>query len=47
VAGDAERAADLRRRLGERFGLADAEVLVTAACNREAEVRIDAGERSV
>jgi beta-RFAP synthase len=47
VAGDAERAADLRRRLGERFGLADAEVLVTAAYNSGVEVKIDAGERPV
>ena len=45
VVGDAERAADLRRRLAERFGLADAAVLVTVACNRGAEVVIDGRAR--
>jgi beta-RFAP synthase len=44
VSGDAERAADLRRRLCERFGLADAEVLVTAACNRGADMVMDGHE---
>jgi beta-RFAP synthase len=45
VVGDAERAADLRRRLCERFGLADTEVLLTEACNRGAEIVHDGCER--
>jgi beta-RFAP synthase len=46
VVGDVERAADLRRRLRERFGLADVEVLVTTACNRGAEVVMDGREHT-
>ncbi len=34
VVGDEDRAADLRRRLAERFGLGPAEVWTTAGCNR-------------
>jgi beta-RFAP synthase len=41
VAGDPERAAALRRRLCERFGLGGTEVLVTAACNRGTEAVIE------
>ncbi len=33
VVGDEDRAADLRRRLAERFGLGPAEVWTTAGCN--------------
>ena len=38
VVGDEDRAADLRRRLAERFGLGPAEVWITAACNHGAVV---------
>jgi beta-RFAP synthase len=46
VVADAERATELKRRLCERFGLEEAEILVTAGCNRGEEVVIDAREPS-
>ena len=38
VVGDEDRAADLRRRLAERFGLGPAEAWTTAGCNRGSDV---------
>ncbi len=47
VVGDEEHAADLRRRLCERFGLAAGDVLITQACNRGADVCAETSRRRV